>query len=69
MSHHEQGLPTEELDNIEFSDIVIEKEIGKGSYGTVYKATFFGVEVAVKQIKYVSKIISNINNIIVISDC
>jgi hypothetical protein len=54
MSQDEQGLPTEELDNIEFSDLVIEKEIGKGSYGTVYKAHFFGVEVAVKQIKYVA---------------
>ncbi len=33
---------------IPFTELVIEKEIGKGAYGKVYKARYAGREVAVK---------------------
>jgi hypothetical protein len=49
----DSGLPAQEaLDMIEFGDLQIEKEIGKGSFGVVHKATYFGADVAVKQFRY-----------------
>jgi hypothetical protein len=51
--HSDAGLPAEDtLDLVEFADLEIEKEIGRGSFGVVHKATYFGAEVAVKQFKY-----------------
>eukprot|EP00026_Physarum_polycephalum_P004200 Phypoly_transcript_04217.p1 GENE.Phypoly_transcript_04217~~Phypoly_transcript_04217.p1 ORF type:complete len:455 (-),score=61.96 Phypoly_transcript_04217:139-1503(-) len=50
--HSDAGLPSEDtLDVVDFADLEIEKEIGKGSFGVVHKATYFGAEVAVKQFK------------------
>ncbi|KYQ94026.1 LISK family protein kinase [Tieghemostelium lacteum] len=42
------GLPENELDTINFSDLVFEKEVGRGSFGQVSKASYFGSDVAVK---------------------
>jgi serine/threonine protein kinase len=45
------GLP--DVDHswmIKRSHLNIREEIGKGAFGTVYKADFFGIDVAVKQI-------------------
>ncbi|GAM18822.1 hypothetical protein SAMD00019534_019970 [Acytostelium subglobosum LB1] len=49
------GLPTsshdDDLFTIEFDDLVMEtKPIGKGSFGLVQKASYFGTEVAVKSL-------------------
>ena len=43
---------------IDYKDLKIEKEIGRGSFGVVYKATWRESEVAVKQVikeKYTDK--------------
>lgn len=53
--HSDAGLPSQEaLDLIDFADLEIEKEIGRGSFGVVHKAMYFGAEVAVKQFRYVN---------------
>jgi hypothetical protein len=36
--------------NIKYSDIIVGQEIGRGSFGAVYKGQYKGVEVAVKQL-------------------
>lgn len=47
------GLPSEEaLELIDFHDLEIEREVGRGTFGVVHKATYFGADVAVKQFKY-----------------
>jgi len=46
-----EGLP--DIDQswlVKRSHLKIREEIGKGAFGTVYKADFFGIDVAVKQI-------------------
>lgn len=49
MASGEEGIPDFEYD-IAFEDLIIEAEVGKGGFGTVYKASYFGTSVAVKQI-------------------
>jgi len=45
------GLPdVDELWQIKRQHLQIREEIGKGAFGTVYKADFFGIDVAVKQL-------------------
>eukprot|EP01133_Synstelium_polycarpum_P003633 gene3633-4162_t len=50
------GLPSKQLDDelftIDYSDLVIDRknEIGRGSFGQVIKADYFGCEVAIKQL-------------------
>src|SRR3989338_6569438 len=36
--------------NLDPQDIVIDKELGRGAFGVVYKCTLFGKEVAVKKL-------------------
>jgi len=51
MDPSSEGLP--DIDQswmIKRSHLKIREEIGKGAFGTVYKADFFGIDVAVKQI-------------------
>jgi len=45
------GLPDiDALWHIKRQHLHIREEIGKGAFGTVYKADFFGIDVAVKQL-------------------
>jgi len=45
------GLPDiDELWSIKRNHLQIREEIGKGAFGVVYKADFFGIDVAVKQL-------------------
>lgn len=44
-----EGLPTIDH-NIPLSDLIFEKKIGKGGFGQVWKANYFGTDVAVKKI-------------------
>ncbi|KAL6074487.1 LISK family protein kinase [Balamuthia mandrillaris] len=43
-------LNLDEAWNINYEDLEIEEEIGRGSFGCVYKGTYFGTEVAIKKI-------------------
>ncbi|GAM26993.1 hypothetical protein SAMD00019534_101680 [Acytostelium subglobosum LB1] len=44
------GLPNSKLWNIEYNDLVFKEVIGKGNFGNVYRGSYLGVEVAIKQI-------------------
>eukprot|EP01097_Dermamoeba_algensis_P000679 TRINITY_DN1240_c0_g3_i2.p1 TRINITY_DN1240_c0_g3~~TRINITY_DN1240_c0_g3_i2.p1 ORF type:complete len:496 (-),score=168.91 TRINITY_DN1240_c0_g3_i2:34-1521(-) len=44
-----EGIPDFE-DSIAFEDLILEDEIGKGAFGVVMKANYFGTMVAVKQV-------------------
>jgi len=44
---------SEEGWDIKFDDLQITKTIGKGNFGKVYRGTFFGTDVAIKQLYYV----------------
>jgi len=50
MASGEEGIPEFES-VIDFTDIEVEMEIGHGAFGKVFKATYFGTPVAVKQIQ------------------
>jgi len=39
--------------DIKFDDLLITKTIGKGNFGKVYRGTYFGTDVAIKQLYYV----------------
>lgn len=43
-----EGLPKVDV-NIPLSDLVFEKKISKGGFGEVWKASYFGTDVAVKK--------------------
>lgn len=47
ISYHERSLFEEDLD-IEWSDLDLKEKIGRGSFGTVHRARWHGVDVAVK---------------------
>lgn len=70
----DEGLPLLDNDfNIEFSDLKIEKEIGGGAYGQVYKGLYFGTDVAIKKFimgddleedeKYIAREVAALRNI------
>eukprot|EP01132_Coremiostelium_polycephalum_P008403 gene8403-10319_t len=44
------GLPNSTLWNIDYEDLVFKEVIGKGNFGCVYRGSYLGVEVAIKQI-------------------
>ena len=52
MAQHEEfdGIPDDDIWNIDFTDLEFEKEIAKGSFGKVYQGKYLGVPVAIKQI-------------------
>eukprot|EP01116_Phalansterium_solitarium_P013293 TRINITY_DN3062_c0_g1_i1.p1 TRINITY_DN3062_c0_g1~~TRINITY_DN3062_c0_g1_i1.p1 ORF type:complete len:730 (-),score=188.67 TRINITY_DN3062_c0_g1_i1:198-2387(-) len=50
MTAHYEGLPDEAIWNIQMDELVFEKEIATGSFGKVYRGTYLGVDVAIKQI-------------------
>jgi len=39
-----------DIPKIEYTDLSIEKEIGKGGFGVIYKGTINGVTVAIKKL-------------------
>lgn len=43
-----EGLPKVDV-NIPLSDLIFEKKISKGGFGEVWKASYFGTDVAVKK--------------------
>lgn len=45
------GLPTQSIWDIPFEDLVFKETIGKGSFGSVYKGNYLGVDVAIKKIE------------------
>ena len=50
---------------LDVEDVVLAKEIAKGSHGTVHQGTFAGLEVAIKEIPISNsntRIVSNFNN-------
>ncbi|KAF2071323.1 hypothetical protein CYY_007354 [Polysphondylium violaceum] len=44
------GCPNSSLWNVEYEELVFKEVIGKGNFGCVYRGTYLGVEVAIKQI-------------------
>jgi len=50
MSEGYEGIPDDDIWNINYSDMNIGEELAKGSFGKVYKGSYLGVEVAIKQI-------------------
>lgn len=44
------GIPDDDIWNIDFAELEFTKEIARGSFGKVYKGTYLGVDVAIKQI-------------------
>ena len=50
MSNDFDGIPDDDIWNIEFSDLEFTNEIARGSFGKVYKGNYLGMEVAIKQI-------------------
>jgi len=45
------GLPTQSIWDIPFEDLVFKETIGKGSFGSVFKGNYLGVDVAIKKIE------------------
>lgn len=45
------GLPTQSIWDIPFDDLVFKETIGKGSFGSVYRGNYLGVDVAIKKIE------------------
>ena len=54
----QQGLILKDV-SVKFNEIHIEKQVGEGSFGVVYKATFRGASVAVKRMRPVFVEITN----------
>ena len=44
------GIPDDDIWNIDFGELEFTKEIARGSFGKVFKGTYLGVDVAIKQI-------------------
>eukprot|EP01133_Synstelium_polycarpum_P003691 gene3691-4252_t len=44
------GLPNSRLWNIDYEELVFKEQIGKGNFGNVYRGSYLGAEVAIKQI-------------------
>ncbi|PRP87112.1 hypothetical protein PROFUN_01374 [Planoprotostelium fungivorum] len=72
MSSEFEGIPDDDVWNIDFTDLVFEKQIARGSFGKVYKGTYLGIPVAIKSIlrhddpayiKYVEREISILKGI------
>mmetsp|Transcript_15855 Transcript_15855/g.22078 ORF Transcript_15855/g.22078 Transcript_15855/m.22078 type:complete len:744 (-) Transcript_15855:72-2303(-) len=72
MSAEYEGIPDEDIWSIDFADLEFQKEIARGSFGKVYKGSYLGVDVAIKQIirhndpayiKYVEREISVLKGI------
>lgn len=64
----EEPRPLKALPNVDKNKVTLTSEIGKGSFGTVYKAAWAGTEVAVKVIKLrnARRIIATLENVAVI---
>lgn len=45
------GLPTQSIWDIPFEDLQFKETIGKGSFGSVFKGSYLGVDVAIKKIE------------------
>lgn len=45
------GLPTQSIWDIPFEDLIFKETIGKGSFGSVFKGNYLGVDVAIKKIE------------------
>lgn len=45
------GLPTQSIWDIPFEDLAFKETIGKGSFGSVFKGNYLGVDVAIKKIE------------------
>eukprot|EP01117_Protostelium_nocturnum_P006397 TRINITY_DN2309_c1_g2_i1.p1 TRINITY_DN2309_c1_g2~~TRINITY_DN2309_c1_g2_i1.p1 ORF type:complete len:729 (-),score=217.35 TRINITY_DN2309_c1_g2_i1:57-2243(-) len=67
-----EGIPDDDVWNIDFSDLTFEKQIARGSFGKVYKGNYLGIPVAIKSIlrhddpayiKYVEREISVLKGI------
>jgi len=72
MTSEFEGIPDDDVWNIDFADLIFEKQIARGSFGKVYKGTFLGIPVAIKSIlrhddpayiKYVEREISILKGI------
>eukprot|EP01103_Thecamoeba_quadrilineata_P006694 TRINITY_DN16419_c0_g1_i1.p1 TRINITY_DN16419_c0_g1~~TRINITY_DN16419_c0_g1_i1.p1 ORF type:complete len:374 (-),score=98.18 TRINITY_DN16419_c0_g1_i1:117-1238(-) len=50
MSSGEEGIP-DFGEDIAYGDLILEEEIGRGAFGIVYRASYFGTSVAVKKIQ------------------
>lgn len=51
MEEQDPGLPTQSIWDIPFEDLVFKETIGKGSFGSVFKGNYLGVDVAIKKIE------------------
>ncbi len=45
-----EGIPDDDIWNIDYNELEFTKEIARGSFGKVYKGTYLGVDVAIKLI-------------------
>ena len=50
MSNEYEGIPDDDIWNIKYDELEFQQEIAGGSFGKVFRGTYLGMEVAIKQI-------------------